>query len=208
MKRLFDFVFSSCLIIVLFPLIIGIMAAVRIKLGSPLFFKQLRSGFQGRPFYIYKFRTMTNARDQNQQLYSDELRLTNFGKFLRRYSLDELPQLFNVLKGDMSFVGPRPLLVEYMSLYNEEQLRRFEVKPGITGWAQIKGRNTISWEEKFKLDVWYVDNRSLFLDSRIFFLTIVRVFRPKDINQPNKATVERFKGSGGKAKHDRDKNDD
>ena len=184
------------------------MAAVRIKLGSPLFFKQLRSGFQGRPFYIYKFRTMTNARDQNQQLYSDELRLTNFGKFLRRYSLDELPQLFNVLKGDMSFVGPRPLLVEYMSLYNEEQLRRFEVKPGITGWAQIKGRNTISWEEKFKLDVWYVDNRSLFLDSRIFFLTIVRVFRPKDINQPNKATVERFKGSGGKAKHDRDKNDD
>lgn len=206
MKRLFDFVISSCLIIGLLPLIIAIMAAVRIKLGSPIFFKQMRSGFQGNPFYIYKFRTMTNDKDQYERLYSDELRLTNFGKFLRRYSLDELPQLFNVLKGDMSFVGPRPLLVDYMSLYNEEQLRRFEVKPGITGWAQIKGRNTISWEEKFNLDVWYVDNRSLFLDIKIFFLTIARVFRPKDINQPSKATVDRFMGNGKETNQDRDKN--
>lgn len=206
MKRLFDFVISSCLIIVLLPLIIAIMAAVRIKLGSPLLFKQMRSGFQGKPFYIYKFRTMTNERDQYQQLYSDELRLTAFGKFLRHYSLDELPQLFNVLKGDMSFVGPRPLLVEYMSLYNEEQLRRFEVKPGITGWAQIKGRNTISWAEKFKLDVWYVDNRSFFLDTKVFFITVIRIFRPKDINQPSKATVERFGGNVEKTSHDRDHN--
>lgn len=206
MKRLFDFVISSSLIIVLLPLIIAIMAAVRIKLGSPLFFKQMRSGFQGKPFYIYKFRTMTNDRDQYEHLYPDELRLTDFGKFLRHYSLDELPQLFNVLKGDMSFVGPRPLLVEYMSLYNEEQLRRFEVNPGITGWAQIKGRNTISWEEKFKLDVWYVDNRSLFLDIKIFFLTIVRVFRPKDITQPSKATVERFVGNSKETNLDEDQN--
>ena len=202
MKRLFDSVFASCLIMALLPIIVVIMIAVRIKLGSPIFFKQVRSGLQGKPFYIYKFRTMTDERDQYQRLCSDEIRLTTFGKFLRSYSLDELPQLFNVLKGDMSFVGPRPLLMDYLSLYNEEQLRRHEVRPGITGWAQINGRNAISWEEKFKLDVWYVDNRTFFLDIKILLITIVKVFRAKDINQPSKATVERFVGKVEKKVHD------
>lgn len=202
MKRLFDFVVAVCLIMVLLPIIIAVMIAVRVKLGSPLFFKQMRPGLQGKPFYVFKFRTMTNERDQNQQLCSDEIRLTTFGKILRRYSLDELPQLFNVLKGEMSFVGPRPLLMEYMSLYNEEQLRRHEVRPGITGWAQINGRNAISWEEKFQLDIWYVDNRTFFLEIKIIFITIMRVFRPKDINQPNKATVERFVGNIEEKNHD------
>jgi len=186
----------------LLPIIVVIMIAVRIKLGSPIFFKQVRSGLQGKPFYIYKFRTMTDERDQYQRLCSDEIRLTTFGKFLRSYSLDELPQLFNVLKGDMSFVGPRPLLMDYLSLYNEEQLRRHEVRPGITGWAQINGRNAISWEEKFKLDVWYVDNRTFFLDIKILLITIVKVFRAKDINQPSKATVERFVGKVEKKVHE------
>ncbi len=163
MKRLFDFVMASILIIILLPIMIVIMVAVRIKQGFPSIFIQQRSGYQGKPFYIYKFCTMTTERDQKLQLYSDEIRLTSFGKFLRRYSLDEIPQLFNVLKGEMSFVGPRPLLMEYMPLYNEEQLRRFKVRPGITGWAQINGRNAISWEEKFNLDVWYVDNHSFFI---------------------------------------------
>lgn len=204
MKRLFDFVLASVLIMVLLLLFIAVMAAVRINLGSPLLFKQMRSGLHGKPFYIYKFRTMTNEKDSFQQLYSDELRLTAFGKFLRRYSLDELPQLFNVLKGDMSFIGPRPLLMEYMPLYNEEQLRRHEARPGMTGWAQINGRNSISWEEKFKLDVWYVDNRSFLLDIKIFFITVLRVLRPKGISQPNKATVGRFTGNNGKPNHDTD----
>lgn len=205
MKRLFDLLTASFLLFVLFPIMMMIAIAIRINLGSPILFKQLRPGLYGKPFYIYKFRTMTNQRDQNQQLCPDEIRLTAFGKFLRRHSLDELPQLFNVLKGDMSFVGPRPLLMEYMSLYNEEQLRRYEVRPGITGWSQINGRNSLSWENKFKLDVWYVDNRSFFLDLKIIMITAVRVFRPRDVNQQGKATAERFKGNIKEKPHSTDK---
>lgn len=205
MKRLFDIAMASILIIILIPIMMVIMVAVQIKLGSPSIFKQQRSGYQGESFYIYKFRTMTTERDQKQQLYSDEIRLTSYGKFLRRYSLDEIPQLFNVLKGEMSFVGPRPLLMEYLLLYNEQQLRRFEVKPGITGWAQINGRNAICWEEKFKLDLWYVDNHSFFLDIKILLITLIRVFRPKDITQPSQATAERFVGNIEKTNHDTEK---
>ncbi|MBP0724478.1 sugar transferase [Bacillus sp. RG28] len=195
MKRVFDFFSALCLLFVISPILLIIAVAIRFKMGSPILFKQLRAGMNGKPFYIYKFRTMTNSRDSNQELLSDEKRLTFFGKFIRRHSLDELPQLFNVIKGDMSFVGPRPLLMEYMPLYNQEQLRRFEVRPGITGWSQINGRNAISWSEKFKLDIWYIDHRTFLLDIKIILITILRVFLPKDINQHGKATYEKFKGN-------------
>lgn len=177
------------------PLILVILIFIQVKLGSPLLFKQKRIGKKGTPFVIYKFRTMTNAKDENGRLLEDEIRLTAFGQFLRKYSLDELPQLVNVLKGEMSLVGPRPLLIEYMPLFNDRQLRRFEVKPGITGWAQIHGRNELSWKEKFELDVWYVDHQSFLLDLQIFYLTVLQVFRPRGVNAKDRATAERFRGN-------------
>ncbi|MCW1929099.1 sugar transferase [Bhargavaea beijingensis] len=195
MKRIFDIVISFTALIVLSG-IIGITAfLIRVKIGSPVIFKQKRPGLSGEPFYVYKFRTMTNERDQDGELLPDEVRLTAFGKLVRKLSLDELPQLWNVFKGDMSFVGPRPLLMEYLPLYNEHQARRHEVRPGITGWAQVNGRNAISWEEKFDYDVWYVDNQSFWLDIKILFMTVLKVFKSDGINQTGQATMARFTGT-------------
>lgn len=193
-KRLFDIIASAVLLIVLSPLMLVIAALVWANAGSPVIFKQVRPGLHGRPFTMYKFRTMTDARDENGRLLPDEQRLTKFGRFLRSTSLDELPELFNVLKGDMSLVGPRPLLMEYLPLYTPEQARRHEVRPGITGWAQVNGRNAISWEEKFKYDVWYVDNWSLWLDLKILFMTIVAVLRRNGISAEGHATMPVFRG--------------
>ncbi|MGE4403627.1 MAG: sugar transferase [Desulfobulbus sp.] len=195
MKRVFDVV-SVCLgLLLIWPLVLLLAVLVRIKLGSPIFFCQTRPGLHGKPFTMVKFRTMTDARDGQGQLLPDDQRLTPFGKFLRSTSLDELPELINVLKGEMSLVGPRPLLMEYLPLYSPEQARRHEVRPGITGWAQVNGRNAISWEEKFKLDVWYVDNQSLWLDLKILWMTFAKVFKREGISQEGQATAEKFKGS-------------
>lgn len=177
------------------PLIILIGVLVRIKLGSPVLFRKQRPGVHAQSFYLYKFRSMTDQYDADGQLLSDELRLTSFGKTLRRLSLDELPSLLNVIKGDMSLVGPRPLLMEYLDRYTPEQARRHEVRPGITGWAQVNGRNAISWEEKFKLDVWYVDNQSLWLDIKILWMTFAKVFKREGINQAGQATMTEFMGT-------------
>lgn len=178
----------------LWPFIVLLVALVRIKLGSPAFFRQQRPGLHGKPFMMLKFRTMTNARDADGNLLPDAVRLTFFGRFLRSSSLDELPELINVLFGDMSLVGPRPLLMEYLPRYSPEQARRHEVRPGITGWAQVNGRNAISWEEKFKLDVWYVDNRSFWVDLKIIWLTLIKVFKREGIAQDGQATMEKFTG--------------
>ncbi|PEU71775.1 sugar transferase [Bacillus cereus] len=195
MKRFFDLLVSlSCLLILSFPIII-VVILVRIKLGSPIVFKQQRPGLYGKAFYLYKFRTMTDARDSKGELLADQVRLTSFGKFLRKYSLDELPQLINVVKGNLSLVGPRPLLMEYLPLYSKEQVKRHHVKPGITGWAQVNGRNAITWEEKFALDVWYVNNQSFLLDIKILFLTVIKVFKSEGINQVGHVTMERFTGT-------------
>ena len=195
MKRLFDLSVSLILFFGLSPIFIVIALLVKKKLGSPVIFKQVRPGLFGKPFYLYKFRTMTDEKDNQGELLPDYIRLTTFGKFLRKYSLDEYPQLWNVIKGDLSLVGPRPLLVEYLPLYTKEQSLRHNVRPGITGWAQINGRNSISWEEKFNLDVWYVHNRSFLLDMKILFLTIYKVLSSQGINQQGKATVDSFTGS-------------
>ncbi|MET4560633.1 sugar transferase [Lysinibacillus parviboronicapiens] len=195
MKRLIDFCISFFLLIVFSWVILIIWVCVRVRLGSPAIFKQPRPGLNGTVFYVYKFRTMTDERDGNGELLSDEIRLTSFGKLLRKLSLDELPQLWNVLKGDMSFVGPRPLLVEYLPLYNERQAQRHEVRPGITGWAQVNGRNAISWEQKFEYDVWYVENQSIRLDFKILLLTVKKVFVSEGISQEGQATMTKFKGS-------------
>ncbi len=165
------------------------------RIGSPIFFCQLRPGLHGRPFNIYKFRTMTDERDKDGKLLPDGDRLTRLGRFLRKSSLDELPELFNVIKGDISIVGPRPLLMQYLGRYTTEQARRHEVKPGITGWAQVNGRNAITWQHKFKLDVWYVDHLSFWLDLKIIALTTWNILRREGINQPGQATAEEFKGS-------------
>jgi sugar transferase EpsL len=195
MKHFFDF-FSVVLGLVLITPLLGVTAIlVRIKHGSPVLFSQTRPGLYGKPFTMYKFRTMTDQRDAAGNLLLDEKRLTPFGKFLRSTSLDELPELLNVLKGEMSLVGPRPLLMEYLDRYTPEQARRHEVRPGITGWAQVNGRNAISWEEKFKLDVWYVDNRSLWLDIKILWMTFVKVFKREGISQEGQATAEKFMGT-------------
>jgi len=194
-KRLFDIIIVIPAIIILSPLIIVISLLVYFKMGSPIVFRQVRPGLNERPFIIYKFRTMTNGYNENGKLLSDAIRLTRFGRFLRSWSLDELPELFNVLKGDMSLVGPRPLLSEYLPLYKKEQNRRHEVKPGITGWAQVNGRNAISWDEKFKLDVWYVDHRSFWLDNKILLLTLIKVLKREGIDNSTKVTMEPFKGS-------------
>ncbi|WEG11514.1 sugar transferase [Pullulanibacillus sp. KACC 23026] len=194
MKRTFDLSVALFFLIFLSPLIVLISIVVRWRLGSPVFFKQLRPGLNERPFYFYKFRTMTNETDVSGQLLSDAERLTSLGLFLRKFSLDEWLQLVNVLKGDMSLVGPRPLLMEYLPLYSTEQAKRHLVKPGITGWAQINGRNEISWEEKFKFDVWYVENQSFLLDLKILGMTLIKVIRSQGIHHPEHATMEPFRG--------------
>lgn len=194
-KRIIDIIASLLLVIISVPVIFIVALLVRLQIGSPVFFKQNRPGYKKKPFTIYKFRTMSDEKDSNGNLLPDENRLNPFGKFLRSSSLDELPELLNVLKGDMSLVGPRPLLMEYLKLYTPKQARRHEVKPGLTGWAQINGRNDISWEEKFEYDVWYVENMSFMLDMKILFLTIGKVFLREDINQSGQATVEYFKGN-------------
>ena len=195
MKRLFDLILSFVGLLFLLPVIILIVLLVRLKIGSPIFFKQGRPGLNGEIFNMVKFRTMTNERDKNGNVLSDEIRLTKFGKFLRSTSLDELPGLWNVLKGDMSLVGPRPLLVEYLPLYSEKQSRRHDVRPGITGWAQANGRNAISWDEKFELDVWYVDNQSIWLDVKILWLTVKKVIRREGVSKDGHVTTEYFKGN-------------
>lgn len=195
MKRLIDFSAAFFFLLISLPFFVIICILVRILLGSPILFTQVRPGYMGIPFKMYKFRTMTDAHSPDGHLLPDHLRLTSFGKFLRSTSLDELPELINVVKGDMSLVGPRPLLMEYLPLYTKEQYRRHELKPGITGWAQVNGRNAISWEEKFKLDVWYIDNHSFGLDLKIIIMTIKNVLLRKDISAAGQATMEKFKGS-------------
>ena len=195
MKRLFDLTAALLGLAALALPLLALIALVRIKLGRPVFFRQTRPGLHGRPFQMVKFRTMTDARGPDGALLPDADRLTPFGRFLRGSSLDELPELWNVLRGDMSLVGPRPLLMEYLPLYTPEQARRHAVRPGITGWAQVNGRNALSWEEKFALDVWYVDHQSLWLDIRILWMTAVKVLRRQDISAPGEATVEYFKGN-------------
>lgn len=195
MKRMFDLSASTLLLIIFFPVILACGLLIKMKLGSPILFKQERPGLNGKPFYLYKFRSMTEERNDKGHLLPDHIRLTSFGKFLRRYSLDELPQLINVIKGDLSLVGPRPLLMEYLPLYTSEQAKRHIVRPGITGWAQVNGRNALSWEEKFEHDVWYVNNRNLLLDLKILILTIKKVINSEGVNQPGNATMESFKGS-------------
>ncbi len=194
LNRLFDFLVSFVGLLVLLPLFLALAALVRIELGSPIFFRQERPGLYGTPFFIYKFRTMRNSSDAHGVILPDEQRMTKVGMFLRMTSLDELPELWNVLKGEMSLVGPRPLLTEYLPLYSVEQARRHEVKPGITGWAQVNGRNAISWEEKFELDVWYVDHKSFLLDLKILFMTLSKVLRREGIAQSGHVTSRPFRG--------------
>lgn len=196
LKRVFDLSLALFLLIFLSPVMLAVTVMVYLAMGKPVIFKQLRPGLHGKPFLIYKFRTMMDERDEKGRLLPDGERLTRLGRFLRSTSLDELPQLINVIKGDLSFVGPRPLLMEYLPRYSPEQARRHEVKPGITGWAQINGRNAVSWEEKFKLDVWYVDNRSFTLDLTILAKTLIEVVRKRGINAPGEDTMPEFTGSG------------
>lgn len=195
MKRMFDLFISIILLLCLSPLIIIIGALIKIRLGSPILFKQMRPGLNGTPFYLYKFRSMNNQKDDQGKLLPDHLRLTSFGNSLRKFSLDELPQLVNVVKGDLSLVGPRPLLMEYLPLYTEDQTKRHHVRPGITGWAQINGRNAITWEEKFNLDVWYVKHRTFLLDIKILLLTVYKVIQSEGINSATHVTMSPFKGS-------------
>ena len=197
-KKIFDLFLVLLSLPLILPIYLLLMLLVLVKFNSPILFKQSRPGLKGKIFNIYKFRSMTSERDKEGILLSDELRLTKFGKLLRSTSLDELPSLWNVLKGEMSLVGPRPLLVEYLSLYSSKQTRRHEVKPGITGWAQVNGRNAISWDEKFDLDVWYVDNQSTLLDIKILYMTIIKVITRSGISQDRQATMEKFKGNNEK----------
>ena len=194
-KRVFDLFLVLLSLPLILPIYFLLLLLVLAKFNSPILFKQSRPGLQGKIFNIYKFRSMTNESDKEGVLLSDDLRLTKFGKLLRSTSLDELPSLWNVLKGEMSLVGPRPLLVEYLPLYSSKQARRHEVKPGITGWAQVNGRNAITWAEKFDFDVWYVDNKSILLDIKILWLTIKKVIMREGINQDRQATMEKFKGN-------------
>lgn len=194
-KRLMDILGASMALLLLFPLIVVTALLIYIRMGKPVFFCQTRPGLNGLPFKMLKFRTMSNATDASGQVLNDEQRITRVGSLLRSTSLDELPELWNVLLGQMSLVGPRPLLMEYLDRYSPQQARRHEVKPGITGWAQINGRNAISWDEKFSLDVWYVDNRTFWLDIKILFYTVVKVIRRKDINSTESATMPEFVGN-------------
>ncbi len=195
MKRCFDFIVAAILLISLSAVLVVLYVLIAIKMGRPVLFRQVRPGLGGKPFEMVKFRTMTDTRDENGELLPDDKRLTKFGLFLRATSLDELPELWNVLKGEMSLVGPRPLLMEYLPLYSQFQARRHEMRPGVSGWAQVNGRNALSWEEKFKLDVWYVDNQSFWLDIKILFLTFYKVIKKDDIAHDNHVTMERFRGS-------------
>ena len=196
LKRCFDFGVALALLVLTLPLLILVALILRCVLGSPVLFRQQRPGLNEKPFTLYKFRTMSEQIDSQGTLMPDAQRLTGLGQLLRRCSLDELPQLFNVLKGDMSLVGPRPLLMEYLPLYSREQARRHSVRPGITGWAQVNGRNAVAWEERFRYDVWYVDNASFTLDLRILWLTLLRVLRSDGINEPGAATMSKFTGDG------------
>ena len=194
-KRILDLFLAALGLLLLSPVLLVVTLLVRIRHGSPVLFRQQRPGFHGRPFALYKFRTMTDTRDANGRLLPDAERLTPLGRVLRATSLDELPELLNVLRGEMSLVGPRPLLMQYLNRYNKEQARRHDVLPGITGWAQINGRNALTWEDKFRLDVWYVDHRSFGLDLKIIALTLFKVLRREGISQPGHATAEEFMGS-------------
>ncbi|MGA2488671.1 MAG: sugar transferase [Anaerolineales bacterium] len=195
-KRLFDLLVTTLALIIILPLMVVLSVLVWIFLGIPILFRQQRPGYKGQPFITYKFRTMTSRTGPDGSLLPDAERLTPFGRFLRSTSLDDLPQVFNVLRGEMSLVGPRPLLMQYLKRYTPEQMRRHDVLPGITGWAQIHGRNTLDWAKKFRLDVWYVDHWSFWLDLKILFLTPWKVFKREGINQPGHATAEEFKGAG------------
>ena len=195
LKRKVDIVITFFGFLLLLPIYLLVSLLVLINLGFPIFFKQPRPGINGKVFYIYKFRTMTNEYDKNQNLLADMDRITKFGQFLRSTSLDEFPGLWSVLKGDMSLIGPRPLLVEYLPLYSKHQARRHEVRPGMTGWAQVNGRNIISWDEKFEMDIWYVDNYSFLLDIKILLLTIKKVIKRDGISHNNHVTMEKFKGN-------------
>ncbi len=197
LKRVFDVAFALIGLAVLGPVILVVAGLVRWKLGSPIFFLQTRAGKNGKRFRLVKFRTMRDATDSLETFVADGERMTALGTSLRKWSLDELPELWNVLKGDMSLVGPRPLLVEYLPLYTEEQRRRHTVRPGITGWVQVNGRNALSWEEKFELDLWYVDHQSFWLDLRIMLLTVAHLIRPRGISQEGQATMESFRGTSG-----------
>ena len=197
-KRLFDLLVSAILLILLSPLLLILALLVWLKHGQPVLFSQPRPGFKGRIFKLYKFRSMRDLRDAQGNLLPDEQRLTRFGRFLRASSLDELPELFNVLKGDMSLVGPRPLLVQYLDRYTPEQARRHDVLPGITGWAQVNGRNALPWEDKFKLDVWYMDHWSFWLDIKILFMTLGKVFKRESINAPGDIIMPEFMGTDKK----------
>ncbi|WP_029653230.1 sugar transferase [Marinobacter daepoensis] len=195
-KRLFDVLASALVLVVLLPVIGVVAVLIHHKLGSPVFFRQTRPGLNGKPFKMVKFRTMLDSTDKQGNQLPDDQRMTPFGSFLRATSLDELPELWNVLKGDMSLVGPRPLLMEYLPLYSKEQYRRHDVRPGVTGWAQVNGRNALSWEDKFRLDVWYVDNQSLWLDVKILFLTVKKVLVREGISGEGEVTMSRFTGNG------------
>ncbi|KIH71407.1 sugar transferase [Salinicoccus roseus] len=195
MKRFFDVTAALGGLVILSPVMVVVALLIKWRMGGPVIFRQTRPGYRGRPFELYKFRTMTDQRDGEGNLLPDHMRMTMFGNRLRKYSLDELPQLFNVLKGDLSLVGPRPLMMGYLPLYNERQRRRHDVKPGITGWAQVNGRNALSWEEKFELDVWYAENRTLLLDMKILFMTIQKVLKSEGINQEGGRTDRAFTGT-------------
>ena len=194
-KRIFEFTIALLALLILLPIFLTISILVLLKMGTPIFFIQSRPGLNGKTFKMYKFRTMTNKCDKNGKLLEDKDRLSNFGSFLRSTSLDELPTLWNVLCGNMSLVGPRPLLIEYLPLYSKNQARRHEVRPGITGWAQVNGRNAISWNEKFELDTWYVENQSFALDMKIILLTLKKVIKRDGISHNNHVTMEKFKGN-------------
>jgi sugar transferase EpsL len=194
-KRLTDFVLSGVGLLILSPVLLVLSVCVRLSIGAPVLFRQRRPGFKGEPFLLLKFRTMTDGTDENGRPLPDEKRMTRFGHLLRHTSLDELPELVNVFKGEMSLVGPRPLLMEYLPLYSAEQARRHEVKPGITGWAQVNGRNAISWEDKFKLDVWYVDHQSMWVDVKILAKTILAVVLRDGVSQSGCATMPKFMGT-------------
>lgn len=201
MKRAFDLTMALLAIMLLWPVMLLLALIIWRCLGAPVLFRQLRPGLHGRPFTLYKFRSMSDKRDASGRLLPDEARLGAVGRTIRKLSLDELPQLFNVLRGDMSLVGPRPLLMEYMSLYSPEQGRRHEVRPGITGWAQVNGRNALSWDERFRLDVWYVDHRSFALDLRILLMTIGKVLGRHGVSEPGRETMTPFTGSQQKGRN-------
>jgi len=195
LKSMFDILFSFIALVIFSPVFAALYFIIRKKMGAPALFIHERAGLNGKPFNLYKFRTMTDAKTETGELLPDSERLTSLGKKLRKYSLDELPQFYNVLIGDMSIVGPRPLLMEYVPLYNEDQRQRLSIKPGITGWAQVNGRNAITWDEKFKLDTWYVNNRSFALDFKIIYKTVMKVLKSEGISATNEATMPKFRGN-------------